>query len=381
MPRNKRQAIASTTPQIAVARPQMADIARLAGVNVSTVSRALSGSPLVNEETRSRIADLARSLNYSVNVGAQNLRLRQNRTVAVVVPFDPVSREELSEPFFLGLVGSIGDALAHSGHDMLLSRIDANRLDLAAQIVDAGRATGVIVIGQWHHHDQLNEMAVQGVPFVVWGARLADQLYATVGGDNREGGRVAAEHLLEQGARRIVFLGDPELPEVGLRYQGYVQAHAVRGLEPATELLCVVPFLPDAVRHAIEALVGNGIPFDAVVASSDMMAMTAVNTLQRLGKRVPGDVLVVGYDDIVLAAHCHPSLTTIRQPVQTAGEQLVRVLLERCAGHRPKSVLLPTELIVRESSTPPVRTGAQPHRHRPVPAKRLTARPQRRDDR
>lgn len=362
MPR-KRQTNASTTQQTPTSRLQMDDIARLAGVHVSTVSRALSGSPLVNEETRSRIADLARSLNYSVNVAAQNLRLRQNRTVAVVVPFDPVSREQLSDPFFLGLIGSIADALTHTGHDMLLSRTDASRLDLAAQIVDAGRAMGVILIGQWHHHDQLNQMAVRGVPFVVWGARLGDQLYSTIGSDNREGGRMAAEHLLAHGARRIVFLGDPELPEVSLRHEGYLQAHAARGLVPVPQLLRVVPFVPDAVRREIEALVSQGIAFDAVVASSDVMAMTAVSTLHRLGKRVPDDVLVVGYDDIVLAAHCHPALTTIRQPLQAAGEELVRALLERCDGRSPKSVLLPTELVVRESSWTPAsrkRAGRRP---------------------
>ena len=330
----------------------MEDIARLAGVNKSTVSRALSGSPLVNEETRIRVAELARSLNYSVNVGAKNLRLRQNRTIAVVVPFDPVSREELSDPFFLGLIGSLADALTLSGHDMLLSRIDASRLDLASQIVDAGRAMGVILVGQWHHHDQLNQMAAQGDPFVVWGARMADQLYATIGSDNRRGGRLAAAHLLERGARRIVFLGDPELPEVSLRHEGFVEAHAACKLEPTQELLRVVPFVPDAVRQEIEAMVAKHVAFDAIVASSGVMAMTAVSALQRLGKRVPEDVMVVGYDDIVLSAHCHPSLTTIRQPLLTAGEELVRTLVELCDGRKPKSVLLPTQLVEREYSMP-----------------------------
>ena len=124
----------------------MADIARLAGVSVSTVSRALAGKTLVNAETRGRIAELARSLNDSVNVGARNLRLGHDNTVAVVVRHDPTTRQHLSAPFFL----SLADALAERGHGMLLTRVDADRLDQAAQVFHTGRAgdSGLPEIGQ-----------------------------------------------------------------------------------------------------------------------------------------------------------------------------------------------------------------------------------------
>jgi DNA-binding LacI/PurR family transcriptional regulator len=338
----------------------MADIARLAGVSVSTVSRALSDSPLVSSETRQRIGELARTLNYSVNVGAQNLRLKQNRTISMVVPYDPATRQHLSDPFFLSLIGSVADALTEQGYDMLLSRVDANRLDLAAQHCETGRAIGIVLIGQWHHHDQLNQMAVRGLPFVVWGAQLAHQLYATVGSDNVAGGRLATEHLLAQGARHIAFVGDPELPEIGQRHAGYLAAHAAHKLTPAPALCRPVPFITEEIQRDAQALVQSGVPLDAVFASSDLAAMSVIATLRRQGLRVPEDVAVVGYDDIALAAHFHPPLTTVRQPIEAAGRALVESLLRLIGGEKPRSQLLVTELVARETTRAvPVRKAAK----------------------
>jgi DNA-binding LacI/PurR family transcriptional regulator len=329
----------------------MADIARLAGVSVSTVSRALAGSPLVNAATRKRVAELAQSLNYVINVGAQNLRLGHNRTVAVIVPFDPATRQHLSDPFFLAMIGSIADALTDRGHDMLLSRVGAASLDQAARFQATGRAIGTILIGQWRHHDQLNEMALRGVPLVVWGAQLPQQLYATVGSHNLDGGRQATAHLLAGGAQRIVFLGDPDLPEIGQRYEGYLAAHRAAGLTPDPGLLRRVSFVREAGQAEILALHAQGLAFDGLFAASDLLAMTAISTLGSLGVVVPRDVRVVGYDDIALAAFFHPPLSTVRQPIVEAGAALVASLLSQLDGAPPAPRLLDTQLVVRASST------------------------------
>jgi DNA-binding LacI/PurR family transcriptional regulator len=354
MPRSNARPDKPVAPK--VDKLQMSDLARIAGVSVATVSRALNGSRLISPETRERIAELARSMNYTINVGAKNLRLRHNSTVAVIVPFDPATRQHLSDPFFLSMIGSVADALSARGLEMLLSRPDVGSLEQATQCVDAGRASGIVMIGQWHLHDHLNELARRGVPFVVWGARMPDQAYATVGGDNLRGGRLATEHLLAQGARRIAFLGDSGLPEIADRLRGYEQAHEAAGLKPVGRLRRDVPFVQERIVAAVEHLVESRARFDGLFAASDLMAMTAINALRRLGRRVPEDVLVVGYDDIQLAAFFHPALSTVRQPIDVAGEALVQSLLDQLEGRPAAPRGLATELVVRESSVRDLRS-------------------------
>jgi DNA-binding LacI/PurR family transcriptional regulator len=331
-------------------RLQMADIARLAGVSVSTVSRALSGSPLINEETKKRIGELARSLNYSINLSAQNLRLQKNQTVAVVVPYDRQSRQHISDPFFLAIVGSIADALTDRGYDMLLSRVDAEALDSAAQLYDGGKAVGVVIIGQWRHHDQLNAMAERKVPLVVWGGQLPQQRYCTVGGDNLGGGLQATRHLLHQGRRRIVFVGDAGLPEVYLRREGYLQALAEAGITPDPRLELKVPFEITAARAALDRLCAGRTRFDGVVACSDLLALQAVQAVRAVGRSVPQDVAVVGYDDMPLATWSDPPLTTVHQPVGAAGVEIVDALLALLRGERVASRVLPVHLVLRDSA-------------------------------
>lgn len=331
-------------------RLQMADVARLAGVSVATVSRALSDSPLVRHETRQRIRELAQSLRYSVNAGARDLRRGQNKTVAVVVPHDATTSQRLTDPFFLGMMGHIADVLTELGLDMLVSRVNAERLDDAAVLHESGRVMGVILIGQWQLHEQINLLAARSTPIVVWGARLRDQFYCSVGSDNRMGGRLATKHLIESGRRRIAFFGDRTLPEVALRYQGHVDALRAAGLPRDPRLSVQAPFGADGGRIAMQSLLAAKVPFDAVFACADVLAMSAIAALQVRGMRVPADVSVVGYDDVELAACAHPPLTTVKQDIGNGARALVESLLRLVDGQRPAPVQLPTRLILRESA-------------------------------
>ncbi len=342
---------ASRTSRPAPAKKlQMADLARLAGVSTSTVSRALQGSELISARTRRRIQALAREHHYAVNSAATRLRSGTNRTIAVVVPYEPEARQRFADPFFHGMIGSLADALTERDHEMLLVRLDAGHLDHAASLVAAGRVVGIILIGQWRHHDQLNAMADRGVPLVVWGARLPRQRYGTVGGDNLHGGELVGAHLLSQGCRRILFLGDRALPEVAQRYKGFMAAHRRRGVTHASVLDVKVPFLPGAGGEAVRSALARGIGFDGVFATSDLLAMSAIAALRENGRSVPGEVPVVGYDDVELAAYMSPPISSVTQPLHEGGRLLVESLLAQLQGAAPEPHVLPAGLVVRASS-------------------------------
>lgn len=331
-------------------RLQMQDIAKLAGVSTSTVSRALNGSKLVNEETRLRVTALAQSLNYSIDVGAQNLRLKKNKTIAVVIPFDAANPQHVSDPFFLTMLGHIADELTKFGYYMLVIRVSSDNLNLMLEPYESGRAEGIIVIGQCRHHELLNAM-VTNKPIVVWGAKMIDQHYVSIGSNNIRGGFLATEHLIKQNCKRIAFFGNHSLPEVSQRFAGYLLAHQQYGLVADENLSIPTPFSAETVSDDIDNLLKKSIAFDGLFACSDLIAMRALGTLQKLKISVPEKVALVGYDDIELAAYFHPAISTIMQSIELGAQTLVKALFHIINSERAVSEELEVNLVVRESSS------------------------------
>lgn len=329
---------------------KMAEVARRAGVSLSTVSRALSGSPLISEETRQVVRAAAEHLNYRVDAAGSSLRTGQTRTIGVVIPLSHAANQSFSDPFFLEILGAVADELSASHFNMLLAKVTDNPVDWITHVARGRRADGVIVIGQSLHHEALNRGAAAEFPTVVWGARLPGQRYVTVGSDNAAGGHDATAHLLAQGCRRIVFLGDPAAPEVASRLEGHLRALAEAGVPSAANLQVPVRFGSDTAYHAISALLSAGVEFDGVVACSDVFAMSAMRALAERDRRVPADVAVVGFDDIPFAAHTTPPLTTIRQDCRAGARALVDALMRMIRHERTTSVVIPTQLVVRASS-------------------------------
>jgi DNA-binding LacI/PurR family transcriptional regulator len=328
----------------------MLDIAKLAGVSTATVSRALNGSESIRPETRERIMALAQAHQYTVHAGAKNLRSGENRTLGLVIPFRADLPMEVTDPFFLSILGHIANAMTASKYDLLLSRVNADHLDECAALYDSGRVAGMVMVGQWDHHDQLNALAKRRIPLVVWGAMLPEQLYCSVGSDNFGGGLQATSHLIQQGRRRIAFIGDYNSGEAKLRFEGYCQALKNHGLQVNPDLFIQSPYTPVEAQAAMHAFCDRGIAIDALFAASDLVAINAMGVLNARGLKVPEDIAVVGYDDVDASRHSFPPLTTIRQPLNLAARALLECLQEVMRGGQPASRQLNSELLVRAST-------------------------------
>jgi DNA-binding LacI/PurR family transcriptional regulator len=329
---------------------KMADIARMAGVSASTVSRALAGSPLVAASKREEIAKLARERGYVVNTTARNLRLQRTQTLGVVIPLGHEAGQPLSDPFFMEMLGHLADAITERGYGMFLRKILPPMDNWLTDLIASHRADGLIVIGQSTEHAALEAAAASYRPMVVWGGHLPNQTYCTVGTDNAAGAMAAVEHLIQRGRSRIVFVGDPTVPEIGLRYAGYRQAHERAGLLSTAPRAVQAHLTAETAYEAIRAFIGGGVKFDALFCASDVIAASALRALTASGLSVPRDVAVVGYDDIALAAHANPPLTTVRQDLQRGARMMVDLLFRRLDGEDTPSATMPAELVVRQSS-------------------------------
>lgn len=330
------------------------DIAFHAGVSQATVSRALRGSTLVSAETRQRVQAVAKQLNYKVDKNASSLRRQRANTLALLLFEDPTSDDSLINPFFLSMLASITRASARQGHDLLVS-FQQTSDDWHAEYQDSHRADGVILLGYGDYlayRSKLERLVEEGMHFVRWGSAVEDQHGLSIGCDNRQGGATAGRHLLGLGRRRIAFIGTATLqcPEFLDRYLGFGDALADAGLAPDDSLKVDASDSTEAMGYgAMKALMARGVDFDAVFAASDLLAIGAMRALAETGRSVPGDVAVVGFDDIPMAGFANPALTTVAQDTRLAGERLVACVIDQIRGGAVDSQMLPTQLVIRRS--------------------------------
>jgi DNA-binding LacI/PurR family transcriptional regulator len=321
-------------------------LARLAKVSVSTVSRALNDHPSISSTMKKQLWALAHKHGYEFRRYMPASPIGAEGAITVVTPRVRGRPLPLSHPFFLELLASIGEAARDRGCDFTVSHLTPANYEDLVHATTTGRANGVIFLGQGTLHDEFNRLAETDSRFVVWGAQIPGQKYCTVGTDNALGGRRATQHLLKLGRKRILFLGGSD-PEAMQRYRGYVDALSEAGIAIDDALIGRVEFEAESAEATVDIMLRRRIPFDGIVAASDLMALGAIRGLHRSGVEVPRDVSVVGYDNNLLSRLSTPTLSTVQQDIPKAGRVLVSRLLEWTGDPRPE--MLSTELIIRES--------------------------------
>lgn len=328
------------------------DVAAEAGVSQSTVSRALAGDPVVSEATRLRVAEAARKLNYFVDENAARLRTGRTGTLAVVVVCRPGEDRKDLNPFHSALLASVCGAASLRGYETLVSFQDGPG-NFNGRYQEQRKADGLVVIGTTENYaawDYFRELGQSGLNWVCWGAPFDDVTW--IRSDNHGGARLAVRHLLDGGYRQIVCIGSETSPQRQFkeRFDGYAEEMQAAGLTPV--LAPIDKGLPreEQGRRAVEGLIAQGTPFDALFAVCDPIALGALDALHVAGLAVPGQIGLVGFDGIRAGAHSSPPLTSIEPDFRAAGTLLVDKLLAGIADEPLDQSRVPVALMVRESS-------------------------------
>jgi DNA-binding LacI/PurR family transcriptional regulator len=327
------------------------DIARMANVSKSTVSRALNNSPLVNLETKERIQALAQEHNLRISASARNLRLQQSHTIAFVAPAYYPEFLSVEDLFGLEILGSIGRGLSALSYDLLVIHVDPHDATWAQSYLNSGRVDGFIIMASNRKQEQVKTLLELGAPFIAWGVPIPKYNYCSVTGDNVTGGNLATQHLIDTGRQRIAFLGGPkEEATVQYRFQGYEGALQSVGRSVDPKLLAYGDYTHASGIAVMQRLLAQSPDLDAVFVNGDLMAIGAISAIQSSGKSVPDDIAVVGYDDLPIALYNNLPLTTIRQNFPLIGKLLAQNLIEHIQSGIVTNVTTPVELVVRQSA-------------------------------
>lgn len=330
------------------------DIARVAGVSHSTVSRALRNSDLVNEETATTIRRIAEESGYRLSAAARSLVTQRSETIGVVVT-------TIADPFAAGVLEGIEEAAGEHGLSVFLanSHADSEREVRVVRSMEERRVDGIIVTSSRVGVLYVPVLERMRVPVVLLNNQHAGEFGHSVMIANSEASIAAVEHLIGLGHRRIGYIGDQFGHESNAeRFGGYRSALAKAGLRFNARLTALGDGGAAGGRAAMAALLALNPPPTAVFCYNDMSAMGALRAAREAGMRVPADVSIIGFDDLYLAEYTEPPLTTIRQPMREMGRLALETLIPLIAGNQSqRNVKVPGKLIVRQSTAPPRRTS------------------------
>ncbi|MBR0688265.1 LacI family DNA-binding transcriptional regulator [Bradyrhizobium manausense] len=340
-----------------VTRPgaaKIADVARLAGVSVATVSRTLARPEVVIEETRTRVLAAVRETGYTPNISARNLRVRKTMVVLVAVP-------DIANPFFAEVLEGIDDTLSAAGYGLIIANL-AGSPEKEARYVDlvcAGQVDGVLLLCGHVMRSPNRDLRDARVPLVAACEYISGESFPQVTIDNIGTASEAVRHLVELGHRSIAYLSGPKSNILEQqRFAGYRQALQGTGIAVDEGLILRGDFTFRTGVDAGRALLGlkPAARPTALFAANDEMAIGLIKTVHAAGLQVPKDLSVVGFDGIAYSNYCEPTLTTVVQPRRdlgaTAAAELIALMTTGRAPIR-KETQLPAKLILRDSTCRP----------------------------
>ncbi|GAA0697429.1 LacI family DNA-binding transcriptional regulator [Kitasatospora atroaurantiaca] len=331
--------------------PTIIDVAAEAGVSRGTVSRVLQGGHNVSPAALEAVNAAIKKLGYVVNLAARSLVTQRSGSVAFLLT-EPQERF-FEDPNFTTLLRGCTAALAE--HDIPLMLMTAGNEPERRRVIRylaAGHVDGVLLVSSHTGNPMLEQLRQAELPVVSCGKPLGHRgRLAYVAADDKEGAKEMVRHLIDTGHRRVATITGPQDTPGGVeRLYGYREVLAEYGIPYDEQLVAVGDYSRAGGEAAIERLLGQAPDLDAVFVASDLMADGALTALERAGRSVPGDVAVGGFDDSSVAATARIPLTTIRQPWDRISEEMVRLLLAQIAGEEPATVILPTELVIRDSA-------------------------------
>lgn len=340
-----------STPGASRRRPTIYDVARLAGVSTATVSRALNGTGQVAEGKRAAIASAVEQLGYRPNTIARSLVTRSTQTIALLLP-------DITNPFYAELVAGIHELTLERGYTMLLctTDFDPEQEERYLRLLRGKHVDGALVDGLVLPPERIAGFVEDGFPIVCLDRDVDSPAVPLVQVDNRMGARLATDHLLSLGHRCIAHIAGATARISEERLLGYQGALAGAGIAPDSSLVAMGNFTEGGGHDAMQALLAAAPGLTAVFAANDLSAIGAMSAIAAAGRRVPGDVSVVGFDDVRLSQYTAPPLTTVRQPAREIARYATELLLGMIGGRRPPVLHRPfaPELILRESTASPL---------------------------
>ncbi|OQX65084.1 MAG: hypothetical protein B5M51_01770, partial [Anaerolinea sp. 4484_236] len=320
--------------------------------SVATVSRALGGYSDIAKSTQERVKEVAGEMGYHPNIAARRLQKQKADTIGFIIP---THGPRFADPFFTELLTGIGNEAAEQNYDLLVSTRAAGsgEMKIYQRMVSEQRVDGLLVVRTRQNDQRIRYLLKKNFPFVAFGRSDTNTDYPYLDVDSQWGIYQITQHLIDLGHEKLAYISAPEkLQFASHRLTGYKQALEKNNIPYNANLIFYGELTESSGYKLGHEILSKYNDVTAIIASNDLMALGTMNAAQELGYEIGEDIAITGFDDIPLASHAHPPLTTVQQPIYDIGRQICRMLIQILtntpAGNN--QILLKPQLIIRASS-------------------------------